>query len=74
MAETKLKGMRDLSEDEINLMNEIADLGNKFGDLIDRVECFDPEQPDMRWFNIGKTHIQEGIMCLKRAIGKPENF
>lgn len=74
MAETKLKGMRDLSEGEIQLMNEIADLGNKFGDLLSRIECFDAEEPDQRWMALGKTEIQIGIMCLKRAIGKPENF
>ena len=69
----KLKGMRTLSDAEVKLMNDIADLGNQFGDLITSMADtgieFDP-----RWTATGKTHLQVGIMCLKRAVGKPENF
>lgn len=85
MADSKLKGMRELNEDEINVMNNIADLGNQFGELIDKLEhkplyVFEASEielnvyPDSRWMAIGKSHLQQGIMCLKRAIGKPDNF
>ena len=69
----KLKGMKTLSDAEVNLMNDIADLGNQFGDLITRMADVGIE-PDPRWLAIGKTHLQTGVMCLKRAVGKPENF
>ncbi len=84
MADSTLKGMRSLSNEEIMLMNDISDLGNQFGDLISVLENEpiiygenDKELavfPDPRWLAIGKTHLQQGIMCLKRAIGKPDNF
>ena len=69
----KLKGMRTLSDAEIKLMNDIADLGNQFGDLLTRMADIGIE-PDARWLEIAKTHLQTGVMCLKRAVGKPENF
>lgn len=69
----KLKGMRTLNDAEITLMNDIADLGNQFGDLITYMADIGIE-PDPRWIATGKTYLQIGIMCLKRAIGKPENF
>ena len=69
----KLKGMRTLNDAEIKLMNDIADLGNQFGDLIIRMADIGIK-PDPRWLEIGKTQLQTGIMCLKRAVGKPENF
>ncbi|WP_423815292.1 DUF7681 family protein, partial [Pseudomonas viridiflava] len=27
-----------------------------------------------RWIAIGKTHLQQGLMCLTRAVAKPEFF
>ena len=84
MADSKLKGMRALSDDEIMLMNDITELGNQIGDLIGVLEDEpiiygekDKELavcPDYRWLAIGKTHLQMGIMFLKRSVGKPENF
>ncbi len=83
MTDSKLKGMRELSDAEIEMMNNIADLGNQFGDLVDRLENepFHDDNdtelniyPDHRWLAIGKSHLQQGVMCLKRAIGKPDNF
>ena len=29
---------------------------------------------DPRWLAIGKTHLQTGAMCLKRAVSKPDDF
>ena len=55
----KLKGMRTLSDAEGDLIIRMADVGIK---------------PDERCLAIGQTHLQTGVMCLKRAVGKPENF
>ncbi len=74
MTDQKLKGMRDLTPEEIKAMNEIADAGNKLGELLDRIALFDLEDYDHRWLSIGRIHLQEGIMAVKRAIGRPENF
>ena len=70
----KLKGMRNLSEAEIKAMNDIADAGNRLGELISQIELFDEINCDQRWLAIGRTHLQEGIMFIKRAIGQPDNF
>lgn len=80
----KISGYRELSQTEIELMNEIKAKGNELGKLIEKLELFraprspiqdqnDPET-DMRWVSIGKTHLQQGIMALVRAVAKPESF
>ena len=73
----KLKGMRELNPAEIQAMNEVAELGNQFGELLERFESpYEEyfENIDQRWLSIGRTQIQQGIMAVKRAIGRPENF
>ena len=84
MTELTIKGMRTLSSDEIMLINDLSDLGNQIGDFIKVLEnepIFYGEDDkelaifaDPRWLAIGKNHLQQGIMCLKRSIGKPDNF
>lgn len=84
MADPTLKWMRTLSDDEIMLMNDITDLGNQIGDLIgvledERIIYGEQDKelsvcPDYRWLAIGKTHLKMGIMFLKRAVSKPDNF
>lgn len=71
----KLIGMRDLNAMEIRAMNDIAECGNRMGELIENLRL-EPglDDIDQRWILIGKTHLQQGIMALKRAIGRPENF
>lgn len=67
-----IKGMKTLTDKETLRMNEIANLGNDLAVLLDRIEIIDDDDPE--WIAIGRTHLQIGIMCIKRAIGKPENF
>lgn len=84
MDDSKIKEMRPPSYDEIMLMNDIQDLGNQLGDLINMLEDKpiiygenDKELsvcPDYHWLTTGKTHLQIGIMFLKRAIDKPDKF
>jgi len=69
---TKIKGYRDLSQEEIDLMNESKELASKVGELIERLE--DIESIDKRWLDIGKTDLQKGFMSLVRSIAKPESF
>lgn len=68
----KIKGYRDLSEDEINLMNEIKGKGEELGDLVEKLK----ETPfiDQRWVAIAKTDLQRGIMAAVRSVAKPESF
>ena len=67
-----IKGYRDLTEGEIQLMNNIKAHGNDLGALIENLEK--EESTDKRWLAIGKTDLQKGIMALVRSIAKPKSF
>jgi hypothetical protein len=79
---TLIKGYRDLSSVEIDLVNEIKAKGEELGALCDRLSGADlsPVQPetyqnhDQRWVSLGKTHLQQGLMCLVRAVARPTTF
>lgn len=68
----KIVGYRELDESEIALMNEIKETGIDLGNLVSELELND--EIDQRWVAIGKTHLQQGLMALTRAIAKPEFF
>lgn len=74
----QIKGYRDLSQNEIDRMNEIKSLAETVGDLVERMTVppgHQVENPvDQRWVSIGKTHLQQGFMALTRAIAKPTSF
>lgn len=74
----KIKGYRDLSEEEIALMNEAKELAEKVGDLVDRLGTSDvvptTEGIDQRWLAIAKTDLQKGFMALIRSIAQPTTF
>ena len=67
----KIKGYRELNEDEIALMNRIKELGPKLQLLVADLEGF---EMDRRWIAIGKTHLQQGLMALTRSVAKPDFF
>ncbi|WP_116364396.1 DUF7681 family protein [Parahaliea mediterranea] len=79
----KITGYRELSQEEIDLMNEIKAKGGEFEELIaklhatqDRItaEFGTPDAEARRWISIGKTHLQQGLMALTRAVAKPSFF
>jgi hypothetical protein len=77
----KIKGYRELSEEEISLMNEIKEKSAEVGELVDKLErrfiCNEadsPSAPDPRWVAIGKTDLQKGFMALTRSVAKPDFF
>lgn len=68
----KIVGYRELNADEIALMNEIKETGVDLGNLVSELELND--ELDQRWVAIGKTHLQQGLMALTRAVAKPGFF
>lgn len=79
----KIKGYRELSQEEIDLVNEIKEQGIALDALLDKLwgVRMDAEEVDMenereaaRWISIGKTHLQQGLMALTRAVAKPDFF
>ena len=67
-----IKGYRDLSQEEIDLMNKIKAVGEKVGSLLDDVK--NNFETDQRWASIAQTDLQKGFMALVRSIAKPGSF
>lgn len=68
----QIKGYRELSQDEINVMNEVKEMGAAIGVLVDRLRH--TETLDQRWISIGATDLQRGLMALTRGIAQPDFF
>lgn len=69
---TKIRGYRDLSQQEIDLMNRVKDQGEALRGLIEELSM--QENIDRRWLAIGTTDLQTGIMALVRSIAQPTTF
>lgn len=67
-----IKGYRDLSQQEIDLINRLKEYAQEIGDAIEDAQTM--EHIDQRWLAIGKTDLQKGFMSLVRAIARPESF
>ena len=69
MKSANITGYRELSEDDINLINEIKATETALADLWKRV--VHSGTADGRWMSIAKTHFQEGFTAFVRSIAKP---
>jgi hypothetical protein len=71
MKSADIKGYRDLSQEEVDLVNSIKDAEVQAGQLWQLVV----KNPDVdrRWLAIAKTHFQEGFSALVRAVTKPKD-
>ncbi|QOI71931.1 hypothetical protein pEaSNUABM47_00463 [Erwinia phage pEa_SNUABM_47] len=67
-----IKGYRDLSQKEVDAMNEIKQLAATVGELIEKLES--TESVDKRWLAIAKTDLQKGFMSAVRSVAKPDSF
>ena len=73
MAQTKLPGYRELSQDQLAMMKKNKLLEEIVLRQIDNhVRTRDSADFDQRWVSIARTHIQEGFMALSRAIAQPQ--
>lgn len=78
----KIKGYRDLSQEEIDLMNEGKALAEQCGEYILKLQNLSVPVPegsgeieaDKRWISIAQTHLQQGFMAAIRSIAKPTTF
>lgn len=68
----QIKGYRELSQAEIDLMNEIKLKGVELGVLVAKLRAA-PEL-DQRWISIGATDLQTGLMALTRGVAQPTFF
>jgi len=67
-----IKGYRELSEAEINSINQVKRIAEAVDKSIRKLSL-NPEI-DPRWLTIAKTNLQKGFMSLTRAIAKPSTF
>lgn len=72
MKSAPIKGYRDLSQKEIDTINQLKDLAITVGNRVDEVMSMDDS--DKRWVAIARTDLQKGFMSLIRAIAQPETF
>lgn len=65
----KIEGYRELTEEEIALMNEVKELNKQCLDMIEKLQTY----PTLlhRDLTISKVNIQQGFMWMIRAIAKP---
>jgi hypothetical protein len=68
----KITGYRDLSQDEIDLMNEGKALAQQVGEYVGRLQAH--SETDKRWVAIGQTDAQKAFMALIRSVAKPTTF
>lgn len=68
----KITGYRELSKEEIDLMNEAKELAKQCGAFIEKLG--NTEGLDKRCLALGKTNLQQGFMWSIRSIAQPTTF
>jgi hypothetical protein len=72
---SNIKGYRELTQDEIDLINEAKALAEQVGAFVEKLEDGRPGLSfDKRWIAVGKTHAQQGFMALVRSVAQPTTF
>lgn len=85
----KIRGYRELTQDEVNLMNEVKSLGPQMEAIIskvlshvndqynngdeDEIERLEDANPS-HWVLSASQKFQEGLMALVRAVAQPDTF
>lgn len=69
----KINGYRDLSQEEINLMNEGKELAEQCSEFVTKLQSRGSDL-DQRFVSIGKTDLQTGFMALIRGVAQPTTF
>ncbi len=79
-----ISGYRQLSDEEVALINEIKEHAVATAALWERVRMFVtanstqfrtvPDTEPARWCAIARTDLQQGYMALTRAVARPGGF
>jgi len=75
----KIKRYRDLSQGEIDAMNELKELSEQCGRVIERLQRQVGNSKQtwtvaQRELALGKTNLQQGFMWAIRSIAQPGSF
>jgi hypothetical protein len=68
----EIKGYRDLTPEEIALMNDAKGKSEDIGKLVEVLRA--TPGIDQRWLSIAQTDLQKGFMALVRSIARPTTF
>lgn len=68
----QIKGYRELSQQEIDLMNKIKSKSAELGELVAELRA--TSGLDQRWISVGATDLQTGMMALTRGVAQPTLF
>jgi hypothetical protein len=68
----RIKGYRDLTQAEIDVMNKTKEKAAEVGALIEELKVM--PGIDQRWVAIATTDLQKGFMALVRGIAQPTTF
>ena len=68
----KITGYRDLSQEEIDLMNEGKELAEQCGNFLEKLAAL--KESDKRAVALGKTYMQTGFMWAIRGVARPTTF
>jgi len=68
----KITGYRDLSQEEIDLMNAGKALAEQCGAYLEQLMAI--ESIDKRAVALGRTNLQQGFMWAIRAVAQPTTF
>ena len=73
-----IKGYRDLTQTEIDLINDAKELEKSVNQFLDKLKDINDQQIhdafNARHLSIAKTHIETGFMFLIKSIAKPTSF
>jgi len=67
-----IQGYRDLTLEEIGVINRCKEVGVELGVLVQLVQQI--EGVDQRAAALGKSYLQTGLMWLIRSVARPEGF
>lgn len=79
----KITGYRELTQEEIDLVNEIKAQGESLNKLVEHIasmqsryssDCFDEWHEANQWLYEGKLSLKKGLMFLTRAVARPTSF
>lgn len=65
---TPIKGYRQLSAVELEMINEFK---NAEEELLRALDKMVGSEVDQRWLSIGRTHLEQAFMAINRSIAKP---
>ena len=73
MIQPRVIGYRQLTEEEVKLMNEGKEIAEQCGIYVAKLRALGATL-DQRWVSIGATDLQLGFMAVIRGIAQPTTF